>query len=205
MHPTLLDKIKSTLNQRGPKHIHINWLEFAAIVVNYAGAIVTTRHDKAEPPFPPMLQLYGDNKTGNKVAGKGTVKSDSEIARAVSRVLSNIQQQTTFGLTCPHVEGKNNDFADDLSRGVDRVWLGKFRSYTTEQLTHCLHPQAPARSTSTVCYRRYHPSPELLLALTTAIYEPRRVTVSLRLRIRNLGRLSLDSNITTTLSPPLLV
>jgi hypothetical protein len=48
-------------------NIHIDWLEFAAIIVNYAGIIVTTQHDNLVPPFLPMIQLNGDNKTGNKI------------------------------------------------------------------------------------------------------------------------------------------
>jgi hypothetical protein len=54
LHADLPDKIKHTLNKKGSEHIHINWLEFAAIMVNYAAVIVTARHNTLVPPFPPI-------------------------------------------------------------------------------------------------------------------------------------------------------
>jgi hypothetical protein len=199
MHKDLPDKIKYTINKRGSDNIHINWLEFATIVINYAGVIITARHDNLVPPFPPMIQLHRDDKTGNKVVSKGTLKSDSEIAGAVSQILSNLQRQMVYGLTCPHIEGKTNDFTDDLSRKEEGVWLPKVRSYNTAQLNFYLHPQENAPLILTVCYRRYRPSQELLSVITTTIFEPRRITVSLPLRLSMLGHLLLDINITTNL------
>jgi hypothetical protein len=174
-----------------------NWLKFAAIVVNYAGVIVTAQNGHPVPPFPSMIQLNGDNKTGNKVTAKGTLKSDSKIACAVSWILSKLQCQTIYGLTCSHIEGKTNNFADDFSHHKEGVWLDNFCEYNAVQLNLYLHPQENVQSILMVGYQQYHPSPELLSANTTAIFESRKITISLQLKLNNLGHLSQGCNCPT--------
>jgi hypothetical protein len=196
--------IKTTLNQGKRTDAHINWLEFIAIVINYAAVITCANLPKYHLPHPPKVKFIGDNTTANRVADKGTLRSDSEMARAASRVLSSMQRPSKIGIDTEHLEGLQNTFADDLSRGVSAIeCTNKMSSMSTHQLLAYTRFQTPDQWTSTMSYRLFLPSPSLLSAITTAVLNPNKIELSQIANLSDLGHLSDDNSTSITFSPEL--
>jgi hypothetical protein len=202
--PVVAKFINSTLNKGQTTDAHINWLEFIAIVINYAAVIICACLPEFHLPYPPKVKFVGDNTTANRVANKGTLRSDSEMARAAARVLSSMQRPSKIGLDTEHIEGLQNTFADDLSRGVSaHECTTKMSTMSTHQLLAYTRFQTPDQWTSTMSYQRFLPSPSLLSAITTAVLNPNRIELSQIANLSDLGHLSEDSSTFITFSPVL--
>jgi hypothetical protein len=96
---------KKTLNQGGDADAHINWLEYAAATINFAAVIVASKEPEHKLPYPPMALLNGDNTTANRVGNKGTVRSNSHMARAVARVHGGLQWCCDIGMSTDFIAG----------------------------------------------------------------------------------------------------
>jgi hypothetical protein len=202
--PVVATFIKATLNKGKDSDAHINWLEFIAIVINFAGIILASRLPQHHLPYPPKAKLFGDNTTANRVAKKGTVRSDSKMARAAARVLSSMLRPSTIGLDSEHIAGLQNTFADDLSRGVTPADCAlKMQQLSTHDLLAYTCIQTSDQLTSTMCYQRYLPSPSLLYAITTAVLNPDKIELSQIQSLNDLGHLSADKNTSIIFSPAL--
>jgi hypothetical protein len=112
--PAVAKWIKTTLNQGGNEDAHINWLEYLTIFFGLALAAIL---EKEQPtPWAPMLYQIGDNTTANKVAEKGSARTDNHVAAAICRLQCTIQQETGIGTRTGKVATADNKFAADLSR-----------------------------------------------------------------------------------------
>jgi hypothetical protein len=196
----IVDKIAETLNKGKDDDIHINWLEYAATVINYAATIVSAQEPQHRLAWAPKALFHGDNTTANRVAKKGTIRSDSTIARAVARVHGGLQRCCNIATDSDHIAGIKNEFADALSRGTVATWLTKITTMSTNDRIVFFHLQTKDQLTCTVSYRQFLPSQELLSAISTAILQPNRVALLPILNATRLGRLLPASNISTSLS-----
>jgi hypothetical protein len=176
--------------------LDINVLEYVGFVLTFAAAIVASQDPEFAFGYPPVILISGDNKAANRWA-TGHIKSDSPVARAVAKIICCLLRSSKISLKTEHRQGILNTFADKLSRDDIQNWIDAYKSANTSDLR--LDLQVPESSTQTRSLRRFHPSPDLLRALSTCIKTPNTVDFQ-KLNLRNLGHLSHDSNISFDLS-----
>jgi hypothetical protein len=192
----IINKITTTLNKGNPDNIQINWLEYAVAVINYAMAIISAQQPQHQLAWPLKAMFHGNNKTANRVAKKGTIRSDSTIACAVAQVHGGLQRCCNIATDTAHIKGIKNDFADALSRGTVAKWLKHITVMSTNNRITFFHLQTKDQLT---CMETYLLSPDLLSAVSTAILQPNRVILLPLLSATKLGRLLPASNICTSL------
>ena len=145
--------------RKGDKHlISINLLEYAAIIISLAGAILAWEQLPEEiRPIHPISLLWTDNTSAaswtKRIAGlKGPQ------GKTLARIFAHLLMFSDMGVNADHIKGIENVIADFLSRIRETDNFSQF-SYSHlvqkfPQLKHCRH---------------FHPSPELLSLITTAL------------------------------------
>jgi hypothetical protein len=142
-----------------PRLISINLLEYAAIIISLAGAILAWEElPKDSQPIHPIALLWTDNTSAlswtKRIAGLAKCPQGKTLAR----IFAHLLMFSDMGVNADHIKGVNNGISDWLSRIRESGDFSQF-SYSTlvqkyPQLRHCHH---------------FQPSPELLLLLTTAL------------------------------------
>jgi hypothetical protein len=128
------------LNKGNTTDAHTNWLEFIAIVINFAAVIISVHLTEHQLTYPSKVELVGNNTTANHVADKGTIRSDSKMARATARVLSSMLHPSIIGLDTGHLMGLQNTFVNNLSYGVSAPHCTlKMQKMSTHQILACTH------------------------------------------------------------------
>jgi hypothetical protein len=135
--------------------IDINCLEYAILIIGFAGATLAWLNSDriTRPPQPILLQHVNNTSTESwtKKAAKHSV-----AAKALSLILANIMMYFKMGINAQYLEGKLNICADKISRVHSKNSRLQFDQIQQEfpRLRSC---------------RRYLPSPELLSALYAAL------------------------------------
>ena len=189
--------IINTLNEGGTTDAHINWLEYIASILNTGACVVTYQNRGTTLPWPPLIELIGDNNTANKAVGKGSAKTSNQVAGALARLQSNILRISEFGTITDRINTKDNEFADDLSRISEIEITAKIYKMTTHQRPYYLDPlkKTSTNLVSTTSYVRFHPSRELLSAICSAVRQPAVTGFSLIKNANDLGHISPGNNI----------
>eukprot|EP00984_Skeletonema_dohrnii_P032689 scaffold27225_cov80-Skeletonema_dohrnii-CCMP3373.AAC.3 len=142
-------------NNSGGNLISINVLEYASVIINYAAmSFYFQHHHDPANPFPVAL-LYADNVAAEIWAMKGCKRSDK--GRALGRLLCALMLNNPLGLSTARVSTHNNTIADEISRLKKEQDSLKFFCSLVES-----YPQLRGCS-------RFHPSQELLSAITEAL------------------------------------
>ena len=150
--------IKVSKKNRTGEIISINVLEYATAIITYAAATVAFAEMKAKKEttltHPVLL-----NRIDNTSADTWTMKActSSVQAKALARILSSIMINNPIGLNSEHLAGVLNIIADKLSRDLKT----NTESFDFAKLQQ-EHPELRN------C-RRFHPSVELLSALSNAV------------------------------------
>jgi hypothetical protein len=201
--PAVVDKIRTTLNKGGVTDMHINWMEYIASLLSYAGTLTAAQEPEHSRPYPPKVLLVGDNKTANKAVHKGSARSDSIIAQALTKIFCWLQRHSKIATSSTYINTHANLFADDLSRAPLNTWVHKLTTMSTNDLiTYTMIPQTSGPLTSTLSYRRFQPSVDLMSAILGAVLRPEQQPNSFpQLNVKNLGRLSEDNSISINFSP----
>ena len=165
-------------NNKDGKLISINVLEYAALLINYAGAYHYYLHNPdPEDPFPQVL-FYADNTASESWMVKAC--NSSLIGRALSRLQCAMMINNNVGIRTDHVTTVANIIADKLSR--------------IKQESNCMRgflsvvQEFPALAGC----KRFHPSAELISHIMDAISQkkfvnPMEVNQSI---LRNPGHLT---------------
>ena len=131
-------------------------LEFLTEIVNYAALTVYVQaHPKAAGHQYPILLNWTDNTTAKAWIRKAALKS--QVAKNLQYILCGLMINNPLGVTCHHIAGDKNITADTLSR-----------IYTNSNIPptpHSLLQNLPKLQG----YARFHPSPELLSLLFSAL------------------------------------
>ena len=201
--PAVVDKIRTTLNKGGVTDMHINWMEYIASLLSYAGTLTAAQAPEHWRPYPPKVMLVGDNKTTNKAVKKGSARSDSIIAQALTKIFCWLQRHSQIATDSTYVNTHDNLFAYDLSRAMLATWVNKLTTMSTNELiTYTMIPQTNEPLMSTLSYRRFLPSVDLMSAILGAVLHPEQQPNSFpQLNVKNLGRLSNDNSISINFSP----
>jgi hypothetical protein len=160
--------------------LSINLLEYAALIFGLAGAIVAWESLPASsrPPHPVLL-LWTDNMSAKawtkKVSGMKTPQG-----RSLARIFAHLLMFSDVGIEAAHIQGEKNVIADYLSR-ISHTH--KFSSFTYANL----QTQFPWLTLS----RRFLPSKELLLLVSTALLRP---SVSIPTTRVKLGQMKTEPN-----------
>ena len=118
----------------------------------------------------PLAQICGDNKQANCWAGTKTMRN--EKARALSKIISNIQMISPIGFNVEYIKGEDNGIADDFSRKDKDDVKKKFKGYSPSELL--LLQQAKVDSQS-MHLSRFQLTPESVSLLACAILRPNTV------------------------------
>ena len=103
--------------RRGDKSlIPINWLEYLAVIVNLAAAIVAWESlPSTQRPHHPILLILTDNKTAEawtrRVSGM-----KASAARTLGKIFAHILMFSDVGCNAAYLQGEKNDVADYISR-----------------------------------------------------------------------------------------
>jgi hypothetical protein len=138
--------------------ISINLLEYAAIIISLAGAILIYEALPTDArPNHPISLLWTDNTSAaswtKKVAGLKGYQG-----KALARIFAHLLMFSDMGVNAEHIKGDLNDVADFLSRIRETDDYSQF-SYAS------LVQKYPQLRNS----RRFQPSPELLSLIFTAL------------------------------------
>jgi hypothetical protein len=140
--------------------ISINMLEYAAIILGLAAAILSW---EAQPsthrPATPIVLLWTDNMTARSWTHKMSGLSRSHPqGRALARLFAHCLMFSHVGIEAHHIEGVDNAIADHLSR----LQLENVYSHFTYSSLVQNYPWLSS------C-RRYHPSRDLLSLLYSCL------------------------------------
>ena len=136
--------------------ITINVSEFMTEIINYAALTeFLWLHPELKRHLYPTLQNWTDNMVAKAWARKAALKSP--IAKALQRLLCAMMINNPLGSSASFIQGRLNVLADTI-----------FRLFTHSAVppTSAALLQAIPKLTS---YRRFHPSPELLSHLYSAL------------------------------------
>jgi len=151
--------------------LSINLLEYAAIILSFAAAIIT--HSDAQHPNPyPTIEILSDNKTA--IAWTRKASSSSREGKNLSLLFTSLLHKTHLGLKSAYIPGDDNTIADRISR----------MQTTNKRISFSSLSQAyPTLTTCT----RFHPSQELLSATWAALLSPQQFLLP---QIKKLGHLA---------------
>jgi hypothetical protein len=138
-----------------------NLLEYAAVILGLAGAIVAWESLPVETrPEHPLYLFWTDNMTAKawttKISGIKTPQG-----RSLARLFAHLLMFSDIGVDADHIEGVKNVVADFLSRLAE---THDFSSFTYSQLQ--------TRFPSLKLSRRFAPSSELLALVFSALLKP---------------------------------
>ena len=109
------------------RKISINVGELAAIIINYAAAVVAINQKQIMPEHQPRVLCGGDNTTSGQWYYKFSNPNPS--AQRLTKIIAHIMKNCKVGLDIEYVKGLLNYFADALSRGEPtRTIHTKFKS-----------------------------------------------------------------------------
>jgi hypothetical protein len=196
-------KIRNTfLNAQGRDHesglTDINVNEQIAEIMQYAAEI--TRYQQAEYklPVPPKVHNVGDNKSANTWAS-GKMKTHSTKARNLAKLRASLSYTSGVGSMTSQISTEDNDVADRFSRTEWQNVRAFLNSQTHDTLTKLLFLQTNRNSDQTMYLERFHPSRDLLSAISSAIWN----TLEDRFPVidsRNLGHFDPGSSISLSFS-----
>jgi hypothetical protein len=182
-----LRTLKFIPNKQDKHLISINMLEYAALIIGFAGTVVAWEAlpPSTRPPTP-LVTLLTDNTAArawtSKIAG---LKSPQ--GRALARLFAHLLMFSAVGIESRHIAGTDNDIADYLSR------FFKTAADTPHISFSPLQKQNPWLSTC----RRFLPSRELLSLLYSALQNG---SVNLPATRVNLGQIHDEQRISNTFS-----
>ena len=157
--PHVIEKRTLRYLRKGDRHlISINLLEYAAIIISLAAAILTWEQlPMNRQPNHPILLLWTDNTSAaswtKRIAGlKGPQ------GKTLARIFAHLLMFSDMGVNTDHIDGVDNVIADFLSRIRESDDFSQF-SYSSlvqrfPQLKNCRH---------------FQPSPELLSLIISAL------------------------------------
>jgi len=162
---------RKTYKSLSGKFVSINLLEYVTIIISYAASILTIQQSSSLPQPNPVIHIYSDNTTAvswTKRAVSSTILGKNLGFLLTSLMISNPH----IGLSSSHIAGEANDLADKISRmkSTNKIHI----SFSSILQTY---PELKG-------YKRYHPSPELLLHLWACLSS---TTVQAIPKIENLG------------------
>jgi hypothetical protein len=127
-------------------------LELVGIVVTMMAIAHTVMFTSLFPcKWQPLAQICGDNKQANCWADTKNMRN--EKARALSKIISNIQMISPVGFNAEYIKGEDNWIADDFSRKDKEDVQRKFKGYSPSELL--LLKQAKVDSQS-MLLNRFH-------------------------------------------------
>jgi hypothetical protein len=126
--------------------------------------------DRISLQWQPLALIYGDNKQVNCWAGTKTMRN--EKARALSKIISDIQMVSTVGFKTEYIPGPDNWIADDFSRKDKDKVISEFKGYSPFELS--LLQQAKVDS-QTLRLSRFQLTPVSVSRLACAILHPSTV------------------------------
>ena len=138
--------------------ITINALEYATILVNYAASYhywcSQNKRSALGIEYPSVL-LLADNKSAESWTRKGC--KNSPAGRALGRLQCSLMMNNPVGIDTAYINTKLNCIADDISR----------IKHESNILTST--PQLYQKYPSLGACRRFHPSPDLISYITSAL------------------------------------
>ena len=134
--------------------VSINLLEFIVIILNYAASLLAIR--TSPPPHDPypVLRNFADNRSA--IQWSSCAAKSSPHAQALGRILSDLLLTSPLALDSSFIPGVENTVADAISRSDLTSYLK-------------LHAALTQAYPSLASCRRYHPSPELLSVIFSAL------------------------------------
>ena len=178
-----LKRLKIRLKKENSSElICINVLEFVIDIILYAAVTV---HVRENPHLFPHIYVnylnFSDNTSTVSWNKKAALRSPK--AKSLQLILCSIMINNTVGLKGEHISGINNDCADKISRVYSKS--------NSPPSFKSLFQEYPSLKE----WKRFHPSPELLSDLYSALLEGRAPEPSPR---KNLGHFTHVNNITKT-------
>ena len=148
-----------------PGSVHINSLEFIAIILQLSAIITAfetgyiTTFFPFGPPHLPIIHCQTDNTSAMAWANK--FSTTSLQGQRLLCLFSLLVVRYPVGFTSSHIAGINNILSDDISRPTD----------VSLSLSH-RHTQLSSRHPSMMTWNYFQPSPELLLLLGSLVFMP---------------------------------
>jgi len=155
---------RTELDPRHPDHVHINALEFAVIIWQFAATSVAFLEYPTEElraafpngiPAEPILRVWCDNVSAQSWANR--LSSGSRQARNLLKLFGELLLASPLGVVSERVETAANGLADFLSRPSRRM----SRSHRLAQIYH----RAPFLRS----WQYFQPSPYLMSAILGAL------------------------------------
>ena len=194
IHPDL-PKYFLNANPSPEKLISINVLEFIAKLTNIFCAAFCYTLEEYKLKWQPRVEWQGDNQTTNTWSKSS--KATTRQARRASKAIGFIYKHTDIGGTHPHIPGKNNWFADALSR-TELENIKKYFSHLSNSEIFSHFQQDP--TSTKITFKRFHPSAEVLSTLQSILLleEPQ---LQLPRDAKKWGRIAHDETISFDMSP----
>jgi hypothetical protein len=175
--------------------LSINVLELVAVFIGYAAAAVAYKIPINKLPWQPMVRLGSDNKTAEYWYKNFT--NLQVAARNITKLFAFVAKHSDVGANTEHLPGRDNHFADALSRGKPKLTIPlKMGQLTVAGLRAVLQV---SEDVTTVSLSRFQPGPALLSAVVSALL-PKKQSWALLPNASSWGQLVPESNITFTLS-----
>jgi hypothetical protein len=143
-----------------PLVVSNNMLEYVAIILGVAGAILAWEDLPTPKPIYPTFLQYTDNTTALSWTTKRIAGMKTPQARALSKIFCHLLLTTFgFGVHAEHIAGDDNDTADFLSRLREKLGPHSLLDFSA------IVQKYPSLRTC----RRFLPSPELLSLLSSVL------------------------------------
>lgn len=146
-------KIRLMIDEEKKKFISINLLEYATIIITFAGCIQAIRNNKMDLQYP-LLSVDSDNTSAVSWTKKAV--HSNKKGKALARIFCKLLMTNELGIRSQHIAGDKNVQADKISRIKSENFLTSFRKIQQEhpELRHC---------------RQFQPHPSLLSCLMHAL------------------------------------
>jgi hypothetical protein len=171
MHPDVKYKLLSEYKHYKQGLTCDNVLELMGIVVTMMAIAHTVMFISLfSLRWQPLAQICGDNKHADCWAGTKTMRN--EKARALSKIISNIQTISSIGFNMEYITGEDNWIADDFScKDKDQV-KSKFKGYSPSELLLLQQAKVDSQTMHLSCFQLM---PESISLLVYAILHPNTV------------------------------
>ena len=177
------------------KAISINVLELVAIIVNYIAACLEFGRRKLK--VQPRIHIDGDNSSANSWCYK--VSNPNVRVHALKTILGLLSKSFGVGVDVEWLQGEINYFADALSRGlIADTMKTKFKDKCPSNIGALSCLQVPS-SVKKITFKRYLPSPEIILVITCALLG-KNISPELKITREKIGRFARRQNISFNFS-----